>query len=61
LTNADLPGLLDQFDARQVLHVVFGSILEEFGLEFHSLIAQHETDYHNTLESHFVKHLKPFV
>jgi tagaturonate epimerase len=61
LADTDLPGLLEQFDTRQVLHVVFGSILEEFGLEFHSCIAQHELDYRAALESHFVRHLKSFV
>jgi len=27
LTDADLPGLLEQFDAREILHVTFGSVL----------------------------------
>jgi len=27
VSDADLPGVLDQFDARQVLHVTFGSVL----------------------------------
>jgi len=61
LSEGDLPGLLEQFDARQVLHVVFGSILDEFGLEFQTLIAKHETDFQAGLEKHFARHLKPFV
>jgi hypothetical protein len=61
LSDGDLPGLLDQFDARQVLHVVFGSILEAFGLEFQTLIAQYETDFQAGLEKHFARHLEPFV
>lgn len=59
--DAGLPDLLEQFDARQVLHVTFGSILDEFGLELHSFIAQHEADYRAALEKHFVKHLTPFI
>lgn len=61
LTDDDLPGLLEQFDARQVLHVVFGSILDTFGQEFHALIAQNETEFCAGLEKHFARHLAPFV
>ena len=35
--RADLPGLLDQFDARQILHVTFGSVLKEAGPDGRSL------------------------
>lgn len=61
LADADLPGLLEQFDARQVLHVAFGSVLDTFGAEFHTFIDQQELAYQNTLETHFVRHLKPFI
>ena len=61
LSNDDLPSLLEQFDTRQVLHVIFGSILDEFGLEFSALITQHETDFQAGLEKHFVRYLKPFM
>ncbi|MBK9054853.1 MAG: hypothetical protein IPL78_29295 [Chloroflexi bacterium] len=61
LPDETLPELLDQFDPRQVLHVTFGSILDEFGLELPSFIAQHEADYRSALEKHFVKHLTPFA
>lgn len=61
LSDADLLGLFDQFDARQVLHVVFGSILDEFGAEFQTLINQHETEFCAGLEKHFVRHLTPGI
>ncbi|MCI0393677.1 MAG: tagaturonate epimerase family protein [Chloroflexi bacterium] len=61
LADASLPELLDQFDARQVLHVTFGSILDEFGAELDDFISQHEADYRAALEAHFVRHLEPFV
>jgi hypothetical protein len=61
LANADLPDLLDYFDSRQVLHVTFGSILDEFRAEFHGFIDQHESQYASALEAHFVRHLSPFV
>jgi hypothetical protein len=61
LSDAELPGLLDHFDSRQVLHVTFGSILDEFRAEFHDFIERHESHYAKVLEAHFVRHLAPFV
>jgi hypothetical protein len=61
LSDADLPGLLDHFDSRQVLHVTFGSILDEFRAEFHDFIERHENHYAKALEAHFGRHLAPFV
>ncbi len=60
LTDADLPHLFEQFDARQVLHVTFGSILDEYGADLHRLLVQNEDDYRRGLEKHFVCHLEPF-
>ena len=60
LTDADLPHLFEQFDARQVLHVTFGSILDEYGTDLHRLLVQNEDDYRRGLEKHFVRHLEPF-
>jgi hypothetical protein len=40
--DADLPDLLNQFDARQVLHVAFGSILDAYRDPLRALIAAHE-------------------
>lgn len=60
LSDADLPGLFEQFDARQVMHVTFGSILDDFGAALHSFIANHEADYRSGLEKHFLRHLAPF-
>ncbi len=57
---AALPGLLDQFDARQVLHVTYGSALECFGTRLKALLDEHEEAYAAALETHFVKHLRPF-
>lgn len=61
LPDIALPDLLEQFDARQVLHVTFGSILDEFGPGFHDFISQHERDYQAALEAHFIRHLDPLV
>ncbi len=54
------PSLLDQFDARQVLHVTFGSILAAVGGEIKSLLARHEDVHYAALEAHFLRHLAAF-
>jgi hypothetical protein len=61
LKDTELPGLLDQFDARQVLHVTFGSVLDAFGERLLAVLGQHEAVYHALLEAHFRRHLSPFV
>jgi len=61
LADADLPALLDQFDARQVLHVTFGSMLDRFGKEILGVLAAHEEAHYAALEVHFDKHLSPFA
>ena len=60
LSTAELPRLLDQFDARQVLHVTFGSVLDHFD-ELIPVLADHEETHYAALEVHFVKHLEPFA
>ncbi len=61
LSDADLPDLLDQFDARQVLHVTFGSALDRFGDRLLATLREHEETYHTLLEYHFDLHLSPFA
>lgn len=61
LSDAELPGLLEQFDARQLLHVTFGSNLDRFGPQIHGLIADHEKAYEKALNIHFTRHLTPFA
>jgi hypothetical protein len=57
LTDAELVGLLDQFDARQVLHVTFGSVLDSFGATLHQLLRDHTATYEAYLQRHFTRHL----
>jgi hypothetical protein len=61
LDDEDLPGLLDAFDARQVLHVTFGSTLAMFRPRLMQLLSTHENAYADALERHFVRHLAPFA
>jgi tagaturonate epimerase len=65
----DLPGLLNQFDAREILHVTFGSVLTaedgSGGRLFHDRLMQalrrHAEAYAAMLEAHFLRHLRPFA
>lgn len=62
LNDDNLPALLDQFDARQLLHVTFGSVLHRFGESLRSLLAgKYEQVYRSGLEAHFGRHLAPFT
>lgn len=69
LTDAALPALLEQFDAREILHVTFGSVLKERAadgsLRFYDrlmgLLRQHAEVYAANLERHFIRHLRPFA
>jgi hypothetical protein len=53
----DLPSLLNDFHAREVLHVTFGSALTRFGTEIKSSLVRHADAYRAGLETHFRKHL----
>jgi hypothetical protein len=61
LADDALPALLDQFDARQLLHVTFGSILDAHGSALNAFLAAHPEAYRAGLRQHFVRHLSPFV
>jgi hypothetical protein len=54
----DLPSLLDDFHARQMLHVTFGSALAQFGGEMKEALVRYETAHLEGLQSHFEKHLR---
>ncbi len=62
LTDEVLPGLLEQFDSREALHVTFGSVLtSERGYKARLLgsLAANEERYYDALERHFIRHLAP--
>jgi hypothetical protein len=54
----DLPSLLDDFHAREILHVTFGSALAAFGAELKSALKKHADVYDENLQKHFRKHLE---
>ena len=69
VADADLVALLDDFHAREILHVTFGSVLAatdgagatRFGARLIALVARHSEAYAVNLERHFARHLAPFV
>jgi len=61
LADADLPAVVDQFDARQMLHVTFGSAIMRLGPEMQAALRTHEETHYTALEKHFNRHLSPFV
>lgn len=66
---SDYKEILNNFDAREILHVAFGSVLNEKNpdgsFRFYNKLMQtlrdHPDEYANKLESHFLRHLKLFV
>jgi hypothetical protein len=62
LPNDSLTILLDNFHAREVLHVTFGSVLNhsDFREPFFMTLRGDEETYYQMLETHFAKHLAPF-
>jgi hypothetical protein len=61
LSDSDLVGLLDRFDARQVLHVTFDSVLDRFGERILRILRENEETHYEMLEVHFRWHLAPFA
>lgn len=69
VAEADLPKLLDQFDAREILHVTFGSVLRwqnpdgtpRFYDRFMALLRANGDAYAANVKAHFIRHLMPFV
>ena len=63
LADPDLPGLLEQFDARQVLHITFGSVLTTPALKDRLMagLVRNEETYYDALERHFIRHLNPLA
>ena len=62
LSDGDLPDLLENFHAREVLHVTYGSVINNLDLRtpFFETLHLNEEAYAKILETHFDKHFKPF-
>lgn len=62
LSDDQLTSLLDDFHAREVLHVTFGSALHHapFRERFFTTLREGEETYSQVVEAHFNKHFAPF-
>jgi hypothetical protein len=62
LPDDGLTALLDDFHAREILHVTFGSVLHhpDFREPFFAALRGDEEVYYEMLETHFGKHFAPF-
>ena len=56
-SGLSLAALLDDFHAREILHVTFGSALMRFGNEIKATLVKHMDAYNANLQNHFRKHL----
>ncbi|HTP09681.1 MAG TPA: tagaturonate epimerase family protein [Anaerolineae bacterium] len=61
LSEAELPGILDQLDTREALHVTFGSALAQYGDDIRGTLRTHEDEHYAALEAYFIRHLTPFA
>ncbi len=66
LSDARLPEMLDDFHARQVLHVTFGSVLtadngERFRKRFYAALQRDEEVHYAALVKHIGRHVAPFA
>jgi hypothetical protein len=60
LSDAQLPDLLNQFNARQLLHVTFGSVLDVYGAQLQGMLKEYEKEYDAAIKAHFDRHLEAF-
>jgi tagaturonate epimerase len=60
-TDDEVARLMDVVDSRQVLHVGYGAILEEFGSRMYQVWNDNEEEHYDVIATHFVKHLEPFA
>jgi len=60
-TDDQVAQLMDRVDSRQVLHVGYGAILEDFGPRMYQVWNDNEEEHYRIIADHFVKHLTPFA
>ena len=60
-TDDEVAQLMTRVDSRQVLHVGYGAILEEFGTRMYHVWNDNEEEHYRIIADHFVKHLAPFA
>ena len=60
LSDAELPGLLEQRDSRQLVHITYGEVLRDaaFKEQFLTALQRHLEEYWAALERHIGRHLE---
>jgi len=58
VSDDELAGLVDKHDSRQVLHVGYGSVLDQFGDRLKEFLADHEEEHYARLTKHLGRHLQ---
>jgi len=60
LTDAELPGLFDNRDARQLIHITYGELLRDPGIggPFFAALQRHIDEYGAALEAHIGRHFQ---
>jgi len=66
LEDSQLPGLLDDFHARQALHVTFGSVLtadegRRFRDRLYAALERDEEEHYAAIERHIKRHIQPLI
>jgi hypothetical protein len=68
LSDEELPPVLDQFDARETLHVTFGSVLTaqadgklRFKDRLMQALEENEEIHYDTVQAHIERHVRPFA
>lgn len=56
--ESNFPLLLDNFHAREILHVTFGSVLAAYGTELKAALIKYDVSYLEDIKVHFCKHLE---
>jgi len=60
-TDDEVAQLMDRVDSRQVLHVSYGAILDEFGTRMYQVWNDNEEEHYRIIADHFEQHLRPFA
>ena len=58
ILDDDLAALVEKHDSRQVLHVGYGAVLDEFGDRLKEFLALHEQEHYASLARHLGRHLQ---
>ncbi len=52
--------LVTALDSRHVMHVGYGAVLDEYGVQIKDLLNTHEDEYAALMKEHFIAHIAPF-